>query len=59
MDSRQVLVGVVNDLQFENFPDLKVFSYITFPGEKCRVAFTSGFVFLCCCEGEGIRAQMC
>lgn len=37
---------MVNDLQFESFPSPKIFPYITFPCEKCKIAFTSGFVFL-------------
>lgn len=50
---------MVNDLQFESFPDLKVFSYITFHCKECKVAFTSGFMFLSYCEGEGMDTQMC
>lgn len=49
---------MVNDLQSERFPGLKVFSYITFQCEKCKVAFTSGFVLLSSCEWEEMSAQM-
>lgn len=49
---------MVNDLQFENFPNPKVFPCIIFHCEKRKVVFTSGFVFLSCCEGEGIHAQI-